>query len=163
MSDKWDLRFLELSFLVSKWSKDPSTQTGAVIVRPDKTVCSLGYNGFPRGIRDSSERLQDRSQKYRLTVHGEMNAILTAQEPVKGYTLYTTPFISCERCAMHVIQAGIAKCVAPTPSKDVLARWGEHVVHVRNMYMEAGITLIEIPWDHGIKDEEIDNWGRAFG
>ena len=28
---KWDLRFLEMGKLVSMWSKDPSTQTGAVI------------------------------------------------------------------------------------------------------------------------------------
>lgn len=35
--DKWDQRFLELAKVVSTWSKDPSTKTGAVIVRPDKT------------------------------------------------------------------------------------------------------------------------------
>ncbi len=161
--DMWDLRFLKLSFLVASWSKDPSTKTGAVIVRPDRTVCALGYNGFPRGIDDSEERLIDRDQKYRMTVHCEMNALLTAREPVAGYTLYTTPFISCERCAMHVIQAGITRCVAPTPSKDILARWGEHMTHVRNAYEEAEIELVEIEWDHGIKDEEVDEWGRAFG
>jgi deoxycytidylate deaminase len=34
------------------WSKDPSTKVGAVIVRPDLTVASIGYNGFPRGMSD---------------------------------------------------------------------------------------------------------------
>jgi deoxycytidylate deaminase len=31
---KWDIRYLELAKHGSSWSKDPSTQTGAVIVRP---------------------------------------------------------------------------------------------------------------------------------
>ena len=161
--DKWDLRFLNLAYLVSKWSKDPSTQTGAVIVRPDRTVCSMGYNGFPRKVADTDERLQDRDQKYRIIIHCEMNALLAAREPVKGYTLYTVPFISCERCAPHVVQAGIKRCVAPAPSKDIVARWGDHLDHVRAMCEEAGVELLELEWDHGIKDEEADEWGRASG
>jgi hypothetical protein len=36
MADKWDRRFLGLAAEVAGWSKDPSTQVGAVIVRPDR-------------------------------------------------------------------------------------------------------------------------------
>ena len=49
---KWDRRWLELAQYISKWSKDPSTQVGAVIARENKLI-SLGYNGFPEGIDDS--------------------------------------------------------------------------------------------------------------
>jgi len=88
-SNKWDLHFLSLSLSLSllpavccllsaKLSKDPNTQVGALIVGPDNEVRSTGYNGFPRGIADTDERLQDRDLKLKLIVHGEMNAILAA-------------------------------------------------------------------------------------
>jgi len=32
---RWDKKFLDLCGTVEKWSKDPSTQVGAVIVGPD--------------------------------------------------------------------------------------------------------------------------------
>ena len=49
--NKWDKRFLEMAKLVASWSKDPSTQVGAVAVR-NRTVIAQGYNGFPRGVDD---------------------------------------------------------------------------------------------------------------
>ena len=44
----WDQRFIALADHIGQWSKDPSTQQGAVIVRPDKTIAATGFNGFPR-------------------------------------------------------------------------------------------------------------------
>ena len=66
---KWDLRFIELAKLVSTWSKDPSTQTGAVIVDPNRRVVSVGYNGFPIGVDDDPERYANRDLKYKMIVH----------------------------------------------------------------------------------------------
>ena len=61
LSNLWIKRFLDLSKLVSTWSKDPSTKVGAVIIDPEtKTIVSTGYNGFPRNIEDSEERLNNR-------------------------------------------------------------------------------------------------------
>ena len=51
LSNKWDIRFLEMAKLVASWSKDPSTQVGAIAVR-NRTVIAQGYNGFPRGVDD---------------------------------------------------------------------------------------------------------------
>ena len=56
IDEKWDRRFLALAEHVADWSKDPSTKTGAVIVRPDRTIASMGYNGFPRGMADTDDR-----------------------------------------------------------------------------------------------------------
>lgn len=89
----WDRFYLRGAEWISSASKDPSTKVGAVIVRPDRTVASVGYNGFPRKIADTPERLNDRDTKYELIVHGEMNAMAWAREPVDGYTLYTWPFL----------------------------------------------------------------------
>lgn len=148
IDQKWDSRFLELAQVVSTWSKDPSTQTGAVIVRPDKTVVSLGFNGFPPGLADTMERLSDRQLKYEYTVHCEMNALLLTRESVKGCTLYTWPFLSCCRCAVHVVRAGIARVVAPSASEDLLSRWADSLARTKGIYAEVGISVdeYELPW-----------------
>ena len=66
MSDKWDKRFLELAKHISGWSKDPSTKVGCIVVGEDREIRSTGFNGFPRGIEDKQERLEDREQKLSL-------------------------------------------------------------------------------------------------
>lgn len=144
---KWDIRYLEMARLVSTWSKDPSTQTGAVVVRPDNSVASVGYNGFPRGIEDTPERYEDREVKYSYIVHCEMNAVLSAHTTVRGDTLYTWPFFSCDRCAMHMIQAGITRVVAPSCPPDKQDRWAAILEDSKNRFREAGVEVVEIPYE----------------
>lgn len=141
---KWDLRFLELAKLVASWSKDPSTQTGAVFVGRDNGIISVGYNGFPKGIADTDARLNDRETKYSMIVHCEMNALMSAERSVRGSTLYTWPFMSCDRCCVHMIQAGVTRVVAPKASPDKEERWGAAFVKTRALFAEAGIPLVEI-------------------
>jgi dCMP deaminase len=74
MSTDWDARYLDLARHVAKWSKDPSTQVGAVVVGKDRRKIAVGYNGFPRGIADDN-RLFDREVKYTLIQHAERNVI----------------------------------------------------------------------------------------
>jgi dCMP deaminase len=81
---KWDLRFLELAQLVSRWSKDTSTKVGAVIVTPENVVISIGYNGFAKRMPDAEEHYADREEKYSRIVHAETNAILFARTDVRG-------------------------------------------------------------------------------
>ena len=81
MNSKWIARFSDLAKEVSSWSKDPSSRVGAVIVRPDRTVASVGFNGFPRGVEDSQDVIADRDAKLLRTIHAELNAILAAKEP----------------------------------------------------------------------------------
>ena len=128
---KWDLRFLEMAKLVSTWSKDPSTQTGAVIVRGKNNIVSVGYNGFPGGMDDSPELYANREEKYRRIIHCEMNAERYAESDIQGCTLYTYPFMSCDRCFVHMKNYGIVRFVAPLPTADQLTRWGAAFEWVR--------------------------------
>lgn len=146
---KWDDRFLSMAADISNCSKDPSTKTGAVIVRPDKTVAALGYNGFPAKLNDSEELYADREVKYERIIHCEMNAVLNARERVEGYTLYTFPFLSCPRCAVHMITAGITKVVAPACPKDKLDRWGEALERTKDIFLEAGVEVVEVEYEDG--------------
>ena len=75
--NKWDYRFLKIAKEVGTWSKDPSTQVGAIAVN-DKRIIATGYNGFPKGIKDTDELLSDRQAKLKLMVHAEMNMIYNA-------------------------------------------------------------------------------------
>jgi dCMP deaminase len=136
----WDARGLQLADLVRTWSKDPSTQVGAAILRPDGTVASLGYNGFPRGVEDSDERLEDRAFKYPMTVHAEANAILSAKEPVRGYTLCVSPLHPCANCAALAIQAGVRRIVTRPGGPD---RWADSFQIAKTMFCEAGVDVVE--------------------
>lgn len=139
----WDEYYMIIATTAARKSKDPSTKVGAVIVRPDNSVVATGYNGFPRGVADTPERLNDRNIKYSLVVHAEMNAILSARESLSGYTLYTYPFMPCDRCFVHVIQAGIRKVVFPPATPEQLDRWGKAFETVRALAREANIELVE--------------------
>lgn len=135
---KWDARFIQLARTVAGWSKDPSTKVGAVVVRPDNTVASLGFNGFPRGVEDSGERLNDRPLKHLLTVHAEANAILAAKEPLHGCTIYVAELHPCAQCAAQIIQSGIVRVVAVSTDNP---RWTESFDAASLMLTEAGVKV----------------------
>ena len=136
---QWDKRFLDLAKLVASWSKDPSTQVGAVIVDMNNRIVSLGFNGFPRGVNDFPYRLENREVKLQMTVHAELNAIMFAQRPVEGYTLYVWPMQSCAKCASAVIQAGIARIVSP--NSGVRPEWQKSFDIANEMFKEAGVEI----------------------
>lgn len=140
---KWHARFLLLAEHVAVWSKDPSTQCGAIIVRPDRTVVSLGYNGFPRGIADTDKRLQDKDFKHAVILHSEDNAILDSDGGCRGCTIYVWPIIPCPRCAAKIIQAHIAKVVAPMSKRETVCN-GLSLDLSRKLFKESGTLLIEI-------------------
>lgn len=145
MNNKWNLRFLGLAKEVATWSKDPSTKVGAVIVRSDRTVQSIGYNGFPKSMPDNPEWYSNREEKYSRIVHGEVNALIHAGGPVAGCTLYTYPFMPCDRCCVQMIQAGIKRMVAPTPSMDALTRWAAAFDKTRLYCQQSNVELLEVP------------------
>jgi dCMP deaminase len=124
---------------VASWSKDPSSQVGAVLTR-GKFVVSVGFNGFPQGIADTAERLENREVKYPTILHAELNAILSARQDTRGCTLYVTPYMPCPQCAAVIVQAAITRIVY-SPSDN--PRWGRSPLS-ETMFQEAGIDLIAL-------------------
>ncbi len=145
---KWDKRFLRLAAHISEWSKDPSTKVGAVIVDKERRIVSLGFNGFPRGIADTNERLRVRNMKYKLIVHGEMNAIQFAKGELKDCILYTYPFQPCSRCTTQILQTNIHHIVSLTSD---IERWQDDFNLSTTLLEEGNIplvlysTLIDLP------------------
>jgi dCMP deaminase len=140
MSD-WDRRFLDMAALVSTWSKDPSTKVGAVITR-GKFVVSLGFNGHPAGVEDSAARLENREAKYKTIIHAELNAILSARQPLESCTLYVVPFMPCSNCGAVIVQAGIKRVVTLENNNE---RWAESFEITRTIFAEAGVDLVILP------------------
>lgn len=101
--------FAELAQTISKLSKDPSTKVGAIILRPDNSISSMGYNGFPKGFPDLPEYWNDRELKYKLVKHAEENAIdFSTDQSMDRYYMVVTHF-PCPTCAGHIVQKGIIK------------------------------------------------------
>ncbi len=142
LSSKWDKRFMQMAKFVSTWSKDPSTQVGSIAVR-NRTVIAQGYNGFPRGIDDTTTRLDNRTEKYKFMVHAEMNVIYNAAEngvSLKDSTVYVYGLPVCSECAKGLIQAGIKRIV--TPYQTVPENWQVSTTASQSMFGEVGIR-----WD----------------
>jgi len=103
--------FMNLSYIISKRSKDPNTQVGATIVFNNKII-GMGYNGFPNTNNDfNNDKIYPWSKdtidnKYLYVVHAELNAILNSSNIPYGSILYTTLY-PCNECAKAIIQAGI--------------------------------------------------------
>ncbi len=136
----WDQRYVDLARFVASWSKDPSTQVGAVILDADRQPVSFGFNGLPMGVDDTAERLNDRDLKYKMIVHAERNALVFARRTLKGCTLYTWPFLPCPVCAGMFIQAKIARVVAPVlPERN--ERWTEDIALSLVMFEESGVAV----------------------
>ncbi len=154
MTERWDRHFLQLALDNARMSKDPSTRVGSIIVGPDQEIRSTGFNGLPRGIADTAERLNDRDLKLRLIVHAEMNAILNAARigvSVKWCSLYLaatddTGLIwggpPCLRCLMHIIQSGITEMVS-FPQKDH-SKWRDDLLVSRQLITECNIGFREL-------------------
>ena len=142
MSAKWDIRFLNLATHISEWSKDPSTKVGCVVVGPDREIRSTGFNGFPRGIQDSDDRLTNRDLKYPLICHAEENAIMHAARiglALKGCTAYVT-WPPCTRCARSLIQAGVSEIVIPS-GLEIPDRWRDDFEMSMGLLREAGVKI----------------------
>ncbi len=148
--EKWDRRFLELAKLISIWSKDPSTQVGAVLVK-DRKVVGMGYNGLPKGVEDTDERLNNRELKYKMIVHAEVNAILQAGEKTNGATLYVYPSFAfppiCNDCCKLAINAGVDGIVGyePDPEDPRVVRWKDSIKVSEEMWTETGKFIRRYP------------------
>lgn len=146
---KWDHRFLGMARHIASWSKDPSTKVGAVLVRPDMTVAATGYNGYPKGMHDLL--MDNRTEKYSRIIHAEMNALhFCKDQSVLGYTLYTWPMLCCDRCAVHVIQAGIKRVVSTSYDGD--GRWAEQLFKALQYFRSCEIEVQIYP------EKDLQRW-----
>lgn len=153
--NKWDKHFLQMTLLNARLSKDPSTKVGAIIVTKDRDFISAGFNGLPRKLKDTEERLNNRETKLSLTVHAEMNAVLAAAKlgiKINDCVMYIVATDKsgeiwggppCHRCLVEILQTGISKIVT-YEQKSVPTKWEESIKLSKELIKEAGIEYKEI-------------------
>lgn len=156
-SERWNQHFLRLALTHAALSKDPEKKVGSIIVGPDKEVLSMGFNGFPRGIRGTAERLSDKELKRKLVVHAEMNAVLavarTGGVGLIGKTMYIATQDDqgvwggspCTRCVVEIIQTGINHIIS-YPAKPG-SSWAQDLEFALTLLSEVGIKYEEMSVD----------------
>lgn len=139
---KWDTRLCELAKFVSEWSKDPNAKVGAVVFSTRGGDISVGYNGFPMGVEDSADRLEDKEIKLELIVHAEQTALIAAGSRAQGGTVYVWGKPACARCEGAIIQPGIKRVVAPSPeSAGPESGWHKTGKFAEQMFTDAGVEV----------------------
>ncbi len=137
---EWDDWFMGMCFWVSLRSPDPSTKHGAVLCNNRHQILGVGYNGFPRGCKDSELPLT-RPLKYGYMVHAEDNCLMNSQNLLlgDGYTMYVTGF-PCLKCFTKIMQSGVRKVVyGPLTSRCVQ----KDVQDCVTMLSQSGNTQIQ--------------------
>lgn len=119
-------------------SQDPSTKVGAALFTMNEGTI-LGWNYIPDRIPHSADNLKNRDWKYPRVIHAEM-ACLLRYKGYHSFSIAVTHF-PCERCAAHLIEAGVQEIITRKPSKDFLTRWPGMKIS-EEMFMEAKIKLI---------------------
>lgn len=144
--NKWDDHYLELAKTISSWSKDPSTKIGAVAVGKHGQILATGYNGFPRKILDTNERLTNREIKYAYMIHGEMNCIYNATltgVSLENSSLYVHGLPVCSECAKGIAQVGIKRVRVCHPV-NINNKWEQSNYLSRQIFNETGIDYASI-------------------
>jgi len=110
----WDECFMRIAHVMADRSKDPSTQAGAVIANDDNVVVGLGYNGWPRGIKNDelpwAREGSFTETKYAYVCHAEENAVYNSNAKTQDCKIYCTLF-PCNECTKTIIQNGIKEVI----------------------------------------------------
>ena len=109
MLPDWINYFLGLAKVISQRSHDIHTKHGCVITDTNNRILGVGYNGFPRGLKDS-ELPTSRPDKYPWMVHSERNALSNCiVRPDNGIAYVTGQ--CCNDCIMALWQEGVTSIV----------------------------------------------------
>jgi dCMP deaminase len=147
MPNTWNTRYMAMAKEISLWSKDPNTKVGAVAVGTKGQILSQGYNGFPRGIFDTEERLNDRPTKYKYVVHAEMNVIYNATYSgvsLDGAKLFVYGLPVCNECCKGIIQVGIKEVYVAQECIDIRPMWFESWMQSLDMFNESGVKVFAV-------------------
>jgi len=141
----WDEYAMSIAEVVAKKSKDPWHKVGAVILREDNSIASVGYNGFPQGVEEDWSSREERSK---FVIHAEQNA-LRYTSPGEGKTLVST-LLPCRDCLKTIAAYKIKKVIYKEIYKsDPIAL---------EIAEKMGVTVVQFErepktsyWDHSTK------------
>ena len=127
----WTDYFLGMAFLASQRSHDVHTQHGCIIVDENRHIVATGYNGFPKGMDDTSLPLT-RPEKYLWMDHAEANAVANATRSLGDFARLTAYVTGkpCYDCLKTLRRHGVRSVVYANRrgftsgmAEDVRAAW----------------------------------------
>ena len=141
------LKFLkEADYKANLFSKDPKRKVGAIILEKDTFIqLSCGYNGLPRGLKETKKRWNKANKKY-YVIHAEQNAIIHAAKTninINNSILICNRF-PCHHCALSIVQAGIKTIVTIDPWENVSKNWEKSFKISEEIFKELNIEIIKI-------------------
>lgn len=116
---KEDIYFLSQAFRFARdFSQDANSQTGALIVNPQKKIISKGTNRIHYGMKGRYEGKDEkiilmRPEKYIDLIHAERDSVYVGNRKgisLEGCTIYAT-WTPCEQCAEIILNNGIKRFV----------------------------------------------------
>ncbi len=102
----WEEYALDLAWVASRRSEDPYLRVGACVLRHDKSVAGLGYNGAPMGIEID---WSNRDERRKRVIHAEINALRYVR-PNEACLLACT-HMPCNDCLRAIAAHGITSVV----------------------------------------------------
>lgn len=104
----WDEYALRLAETAADRSEDPYVKVGAVVLRADHSVASVGYNGAPPGVQID---WTDRDRRRAFVIHAETNALryVTTAEVAGG--VLAVSHLPCPQCLVNTAAYGIKRVV----------------------------------------------------
>jgi dCMP deaminase len=150
----WDSYYMGLAFMVKERSADGQTKHGCVITTKNYEPLSLGYNSFPRKMRDNELPNIRKSQyapnhlKYEFIIHSEENAVanclispkILPNGPAQAYITG----LPCNGCAKTMWQNGIGKWFLAQRQGTVLENHRTKFIF-ETILDHTGIEIILIP------------------
>lgn len=138
----WEDYFMGLAVVVSQRSHDIHTKHGCIITDTNNHILGVGYNGFPKGMRDDTLPLT-RPEKYQWMIHAEKNALSNCVIRPENSIAYVTGQ-SCNDCIMSLWQEGVKKVVMLDGHGTYL--FDEMASKRFDLFVEqTGIEIIRIP------------------
>jgi dCMP deaminase len=126
---------LALAKTAATRSEDQHNKVGCALIRHDKTIAALGYNGAPPGIEVD---WSDRAERRVYVVHAEQNALRYVR-PGEIMLLATT-LMPCINCVPTIASYGIKRVVyASTLDPEVY-----DTVHTQQIAALFGIEMEQI-------------------
>jgi dCMP deaminase len=106
MSLSWEEYALKLAEVAALKSKDPYIQVGSCLLRHDNSVASLGFNGFPAGMK---EDWSNRDERRKYVCHSETNA-LRYVKPGECKLIACT-LLPCNDCLKNIASYNISTVI----------------------------------------------------
>lgn len=141
----------EAYLFASRFSQDPNTQTGVIVVKNDKVfsidnILFAGANRLPLGVKYKGDFVA-KPKKYDMIAHAERDCIHRAhynEVSLKGGIMFS-PWLPCAPCAEAIINSGISKVIVHKEINEITnigsgVDWSESQKNALELFKEAGVV-----------------------